>query len=72
MPSQLPLHTSLMYSRNVVNAFHNLYAGEDDSIDLDDEINAHALVTCRGEVKSELVRAFLEKKEPAEGAGGKV
>ena len=59
MPSQLPLHTSLMYSRNVVNAFHNLYAGEDDTIDLTDEINAHALVTYKGEVTSDLVREFL-------------
>jgi proton-translocating NAD(P)+ transhydrogenase subunit alpha len=61
VPSQLPLHTSLMYSRNVVNAFHNLYAGEDDTIDLSDEINAHALVTYKGEVRSELVREFLAK-----------
>ncbi|OGD20544.1 MAG: NAD(P) transhydrogenase subunit alpha [Candidatus Aminicenantes bacterium RBG_16_63_16] len=65
MPSQLPLHTSLMYSRNVVNAFHNLYAGEDDTIDLTDEINAHALVTFKGDVTSELVREFL-----ARGGGG--
>ena len=72
MPSQLPLHTSLMYSRNVVNAFRNLYAGEDDSIDLADEINAHALVTYKGEVKSDLVREFLEKKGATEGAGGEV
>jgi NAD(P) transhydrogenase subunit alpha len=70
VPSQLPLHTSLMYSRNVVNAFHNLYAGEDDRIDLADEINAHALVTYKGEVQSELVRGFLEKAGPARGAGG--
>ncbi len=63
VPSQLPLHTSLMYSRNVVNAFHNLYAGEDDTIDLADEVNAHALVTYKGEVKSELVREFLARGE---------
>jgi len=62
MPSQLPLHTSLMYSRNVVNAFHNLYAGEDDAVDLDDEINANALVTFKGEVISQLAREFLEKR----------
>jgi hypothetical protein len=62
LPSQLPLHTSLMYSKNVLNAFNNLYAGEDDSIDLEDEINAHARATHKGEVISELVRDFLAKK----------
>ena len=64
MPSQLPLHTSLMYSRNVVNAFHNLYAGEDDTVDLADEINAQALVTYKGEVKSELVRRESGQERP--------
>jgi NAD(P) transhydrogenase subunit alpha len=62
LPSQLPLHTSLMYSKNVLNAFNNLYAGEDDSIDLEDEINAHSLATYKGEVISELVRDFLAEK----------
>jgi len=61
LPSQLPLHTSLMYSNNIVNAFQNLYQGEDDSIDLKDEINANALVTHKGEVISDLVKQFLEK-----------
>jgi NAD(P) transhydrogenase subunit alpha len=66
LPSQLPLHTSLMYSKNVVNAFHNLYAAEDDTIDLQDEINSHALATHKGEVISQLVRDFLAEK----GGGG--
>lgn len=55
LPSQLPLHTSLMYSNNIINAFHNLYQGDDDSIDLQDEINANSLVTFKGEVISEIV-----------------
>jgi NAD(P) transhydrogenase subunit alpha len=59
LPSQLPLHTSLMYSKNILNAFDNLYAGEDDAIDLDDEINAHALATHKGKIISELVRDFM-------------
>jgi NAD(P) transhydrogenase subunit alpha len=55
LPSQLPLHTSLMYSNNIINVFHNLYQGDDDSIDLQDEINANSLVTFKGEVISEIV-----------------
>jgi NAD(P) transhydrogenase subunit alpha len=56
LPSQLPLHTSLMYSQNVYNAFQNLYQQEDDSIDLEDEINANSLATYKGEIISELVK----------------
>jgi NAD(P) transhydrogenase subunit alpha len=55
LPSQLPLHTSLMYSNNIINAFHNLYQGDDDSIDLQDEVNANSLVTFKGEIVSEIV-----------------
>ncbi|GAB4367982.1 MAG: Re/Si-specific NAD(P)(+) transhydrogenase subunit alpha [Calditrichia bacterium] len=62
LPSQLPLHTSLMYSKNIVNAFHNLYQGEDDSIDLNDEINANALVTYKGEMVSELIKDMMNQK----------
>jgi NAD(P) transhydrogenase subunit alpha len=62
LPSQLPLHTSLLYSRNVVNAYHNLYAAEDDTVDLADEINANALATYKGEIVSELVKNFFLNK----------
>ncbi len=62
LPSQLPLHTSLMYSKNIYNAFQNLYASEDDSIDLEDEINANSLVTLKGELISDLVKNTFGKK----------
>jgi len=62
LPSQLPLHTSLMYSKNVYNAFQNLYQAEDDSIDLQDEINANALVTYKGELVSEIVKRFFSEQ----------
>jgi NAD(P) transhydrogenase subunit alpha len=62
LPSQLPLHTSLLYSRNVVNAFNNLYAAEDDTVDLSDEINANALATYKGGIVSELVKSFIHDK----------
>ncbi len=62
MPSQLPLHTSLMYSKNILNAFNNLYAAEDDGIDLEDEINKNALVTYKGDIISEMVKKFMNNK----------
>jgi NAD(P) transhydrogenase subunit alpha len=60
LPSQLPQHTSQMYSSNVLNAFHNLFAGEDDGVDLSDEINRNALVSFRGELVSEAVKQSLQ------------
>jgi NAD(P) transhydrogenase subunit alpha len=60
LPSQLPQHTSLMYSSNVLNAFHNLFAGEDDGVDLADEINRNALVSLRGELVSDAVKQSLQ------------
>jgi NAD(P) transhydrogenase subunit alpha len=63
LPSQLPLHTNLMYSKNIINAYHNLYAAEDDSVDLEDEINVNALVTLKGEIVSELVKNSFAKRE---------
>lgn len=62
LPSQLPLHTSLMYSKNVFNAFQNLYQAEDDSIDLQDEINANALATYKGELVSDIVKKSFSEK----------
>ena len=50
LPSQMPLHTSYMYSKNILSAFDNLFAAADDSIDLGDEVNAASLVTYRGEI----------------------
>ena len=61
LPSQMPLHTSWLYSRNVAAAFANLFAGEDDLVDLDDEINRGALVTYKGQILSEAARAALEQ-----------
>lgn len=66
LPSQMPLHTSWMYSRNVANAFANLFAGEDDSIDLEDEVNRGALLTYKGQLVSEAARAAM----PPPAAGG--
>jgi NAD(P) transhydrogenase subunit alpha len=59
LPSQMPVHTSFLYSRNVLNAFDNLYAGEEVSIDLEDEVNRNAVITLDGRIVSEAVQAFL-------------
>jgi NAD(P) transhydrogenase subunit alpha len=61
LPSQMPLHTSWLYSRNVSDAFANLFAGQDDVVDLEDEINRAALVTYKGQLVSDAARAALNK-----------
>jgi NAD(P) transhydrogenase subunit alpha len=63
LPSQLPLHSSLMYSQNIYHAYHNLFTQEKDSVDLEDEINSHALATFKGEIISDLVKDFYQKEE---------
>ncbi len=61
LPSQMPVHTSFLYSRNVLNAFDNLY-GPEASIDLEDEVNRNAVITMDGRILSEAVRAFMESR----------
>jgi len=61
LPSQMPLHTSWLYSRNVAGAFANLFSGEDDAVDLEDEINRGALLTYKGQLISDPARAALDK-----------
>jgi NAD(P) transhydrogenase subunit alpha len=61
LPSQMPLHTSLMYSKNALAAFDNLFAAEDGQVDLEDEINRDALVTHKGRIVSEAVSRLTQK-----------
>jgi NAD(P) transhydrogenase subunit alpha len=56
LPSQMPLHTSWLYARNVYNAFKNLFPSRGEEIDLDDEINKNALVTYKGKLISEMLK----------------
>lgn len=56
LPSQMPLHTSLLYSRNVTRAFDNLYSSQDDSVNVADEINRVALVTHKGKLVADAVK----------------
>ncbi|GAB4169799.1 MAG: Re/Si-specific NAD(P)(+) transhydrogenase subunit alpha [Calditrichia bacterium] len=56
LPSQMPLHTSWMYSRNLFNAFNNIFKPGEDDIDFDDEINKNAFVTYKGKLISEMLK----------------
>lgn len=58
LPSQMPQHTSWMYSRNLYNVFKNLFSEPDMEPDLEDEINKNALVTYKGELVSEMLKGL--------------
>jgi NAD(P) transhydrogenase subunit alpha len=50
LPGRMPVHASMLYSRNIYNFLLNLYKGDSEELDLEDEINNEALVTYQGKI----------------------
>jgi len=72
LPSQMPLHASLLYANNVVNLLTHLAPEGELTLDWDDEITAGAAVTHDGEIVNERVResigaAGLQADQPVAG-----
>lgn len=71
LPSQMPLHTSWMYSRNLFNAFRNIFKSDGSEPDLEDEINRFAMVTYKGKLISETLKKmdqfakYIREGEPS-------
>lgn len=63
LPAALPVHASMMYSRNISNLFLHLFQGEDNRLDFEDEITRGACLTNNGE----LVNEYLKQKFSREG-----
>jgi NAD(P) transhydrogenase subunit alpha len=59
LPSGLPIDSSRLYSRNVVNLLGHLIAEGELRLDFDDEITDAVCLTHRGEVRSEVAREAL-------------
>jgi NAD(P) transhydrogenase subunit alpha len=59
LPSGLPIDSSRLYSRNVVNLLGHLIEDGELRLDLDDEITDAVCLTHRGEVRSEVAREAL-------------
>jgi NAD(P) transhydrogenase subunit alpha len=57
LPAALPVHASLMYSKNISNLFFHLFQAEDNRLDFNDEITRGACITHNGE----LVNSFSNK-----------
>jgi len=59
LPASVPVHASLMYSKNITNLFKQLFHQE--GFDFEDEITKGACITHQGSVVNDLVKAALEK-----------
>ena len=56
LPAGMPLHASQMYARNLGAVLDHLVADGELRIDLEDEINADALITHEGRITSRLLQ----------------
>jgi NAD(P) transhydrogenase subunit alpha len=66
LPAALPVHASMMYSKNISNLFLHLFQAEDNQLDFNDEITRGACITHNGE----LVNSFLKQKMNMEESHG--
>ncbi len=60
VPSQLPVHASQLYARNVVNLLLHITRDGGIRLDFDDEIVAGCCVTHAGEVRQDSIRQLVE------------
>ncbi len=59
LPASLPIHASQMYAKNMTNFLLHLYANNELTINLKDEITKGALVTHQGEIMNDAVKALV-------------
>ena len=59
LPATVPVHASLMYSKNITNLFKQIF--QEENMDFEDEITKGACITHQGKVVNDLVRAALEE-----------
>jgi NAD(P) transhydrogenase subunit alpha len=60
LPSQMPVHASLLYANNVTNLLLHLAPEGELKLDFDDEIVAGCCVTHGGKIVNERVREAVE------------
>jgi len=63
LPSDMPLHASMLYSRNLTTFVLEFWKDKQFQLNLNDEIIAGALVTHQGEVRHEPTRKALQGSE---------
>lgn len=60
LPASVPLDASMLYSRNLINLFKQIYPSPEAAPDFDDEIVKEACITRRGEIVNDAVKSALE------------
>ncbi len=60
LPATLPIHASLMYSKNVTNLFQHLYKDPEKGLDFEDEITRGACITRDGAIVNDVVKNMVE------------
>ncbi|MCH7872007.1 MAG: Re/Si-specific NAD(P)(+) transhydrogenase subunit alpha [Planctomycetes bacterium] len=63
LPSEMPLHASMLYSRNLTTFVMEFWKENTFNLDLEDEILKGAMVTHQGEVVNEAVKKALSSSE---------
>ncbi|MBD3287730.1 Re/Si-specific NAD(P)(+) transhydrogenase subunit alpha [candidate division KSB1 bacterium] len=59
LPATIPSHASLMYSKNIINLFNNIYRDAEKAPDFEDEVTRGACITHDGEIVNESVKNAL-------------
>ncbi len=69
LPSQMPVHASLLYANNVANLLKHLAPEGELVLDLEDEITAGCCITHDGKIVNERVREAMGEPSVAGGTG---
>jgi NAD(P) transhydrogenase subunit alpha len=70
LPSQMPVHASLLYANNVVNLLLHLAPEGELRLDFEDEITAGSCITHEGRIVNERVREAVGTGAPDRAADG--
>jgi NAD(P) transhydrogenase subunit alpha len=62
LPAEMPIHGSTLYARNLTNFFLAFWQDNDFKLDLEDEIQAGALITHDGAIKNERVQQLVAEQ----------
>jgi len=59
-PGTMPEHSSILYSRNILNLLSHIY-GEGNSLNIDDEITNGSMLLNKGKINNDILKQFLNK-----------
>lgn len=63
LPATLPVHASMMFSKNITNFYLHLFQTEDGELDFDDEITRGACITSGGKLVNSFLKQIINTEE---------